>query len=205
MPSVSDSAGAGPDALVGRIGLTAADLSGGATVRTLEGGDSFAGLITLDLCGAAFPSETHRIARHQVDVVPPGGRYTDTSGISNEVVAYDSAAHAAAALTEWRAAAAACPLGAWRHMRVSDLPELRYDALSERPDPHLPAADNSRTTYTVTAHDSGDRGYGLLILQRHGTVLDAIYLTSESPLTPAITATANHLADITGKRLIALT
>jgi hypothetical protein len=41
----------------------------------------------------------------------------DVPGRSNEVVAYDSATHAAAALTEWRAAAA-------RHRAGRDLPQL---------------------------------------------------------------------------------
>jgi hypothetical protein len=199
-----DRPGADPQALVRRIGLTDADLSGGATVQPLDGGDTVAGLITLDLCGARFPSEAHRSARHQVYVVPPGSRYTDPFGLSNEVVAYRNAAHAAAAMTEWRAAAAGCPLGVWRHMTVSALPELRYESLTERHDPHLPATDSSRTTDVVTARDSGERRYQLVILQRHGTVLDAVYVNSGSPLTAAQTAAANHLADITGRRLIAL-
>jgi hypothetical protein len=186
--------------LVRRIAITDADVERGGTIHLIPEGDTVAGQVTLDLCGVEFRSEASRVARHQVVVVAPN----ETVSVSNEVVAYDSTGHAAAAVAEWRAVAARCPRGTWLGSTVAGLPQLRYDALAERRERTLPVPDNSYTTMTLTARDSGQRGYFVAILQRNANVLDAIYLESLSPLTPAGTAVAVRLARITGRRLASL-
>jgi hypothetical protein len=191
--------------LVRRVAVVDADLVGGATVRLLEDGDKVDGLVTLDLCGFPFASEANRVARWQVVVVPPGGKFTDSSGISNEVVAYDTGGHAAAALAEWRAAVARCPRGTFQDSEVAGEPDLRYDVLTQRTDPALPVRGaNSVTTYAVSVRGSDERGFGVILVQQRGTVLDLIYADSDRPVTKALAAQAGRLADITGKRLLRL-
>ena len=59
----------------------------GWTSQTIPGGDQVQGQVTLDLCGTHFPSESLRIARHQITLTSPGGSGSAET-ISNEVVIY---------------------------------------------------------------------------------------------------------------------
>ena len=82
-----------------------ADVPAGLTVDTIPQGDQVAGQVSLDLCGANFPSEDLRVARLQVAVSNASG-----DGIlSTEAVAYRDPAAASQALAELQAAKVHCP------------------------------------------------------------------------------------------------
>src|SRR5699024_3146415 len=84
------------------------------------------GQVTLDNCGFDFTTERYRVARRQYRVLNSFG--SDT-GLSNEVVAYDTSAHAAQALTQWRAAVAECPTTPVRSS-VEGVPPMRFTVIS---------------------------------------------------------------------------
>lgn len=189
-----------PEALVKRIALVDGDFADGSTVRLFIAGDEVTGQITQDNCGALFTMERHRVARHQTAIVPPNNR---PMIMSNEVVAYDSAAHAAKALAELRTSVTHCPSDVFVPSSVRDTPDMRYDVskLSTMPDP--PVKDTAVETVKYTARGQRKHAFGMLIFQRQGTVLDCLYLQSLKKPTAADIAAARALAQISGKRLAA--
>ena len=82
----------------------AADVAPTLTVSGLPGGNTL-GVPTLDLCNGDYPSEAQRTARLQVAAVDRQG---DTA-MSTEAVLYSSGAGTAAAFSQLKTAAAACP------------------------------------------------------------------------------------------------
>jgi hypothetical protein len=198
-PATSTPAAApSPAAVVTRVSLVAGDLATGYTVKLIPGGDQVQGQVTLDNCGYTFTTEAHRVARRQVAIFSPTGARV---GAANEVVAYDSPAQAAKALTEFRASVQRCPKGVFEQSTVAGTPDLRYDASTIATVPGLPVQDNAVATIAVTAKGSGQRLYGVLIFQRQGSVLDGVYLQSPTKPTAADIAAVRALAAITGKRL----
>lgn len=88
-----------------KLAVSAQQLGAGWTSQTMTAGDEVQGQVTMDLCGAEFPSESLRTARHQVIL-------SSTSGerFSNEVVLYRPGG-AQQARTELLKAIATCPSG----------------------------------------------------------------------------------------------
>lgn len=76
----------------------------GWSSQTIQSGDQVQGQVTLDLCGANFPSENLRVARHQIRLL------SSSDAISNESVIY-SANGAQQARSELLHAVATCPTG----------------------------------------------------------------------------------------------
>src|SRR4051812_10072196 len=92
---------------VERAVLRAAQIAPGSITREIPGGRDVRGVVTLDLCGYKFRSESRRVARIQLSWI------SNTGGppfMSNEVVAYKPGG-AAKALQELRTAVATCPKG----------------------------------------------------------------------------------------------
>jgi hypothetical protein len=204
VPSTTTSPGStqtAPSALVARVGLVDADLTGGDKVRLYQAGDQVAGQVTMDNCGYHFASEAHRVARRQVGIVPVQGARV---GYSNEVVAYDSARQAATALTELRRSVATCPKHKFENSTVAGVPDLRYDVSRMRAAPELPVKDSVVVTLVLSAKGSSMRMFSTAIFQRSGTVLNGMYMQTVSKPTRAETSTVWSLAKITGKRLAAL-
>jgi hypothetical protein len=189
-----------PEALVKGIALVDGDFTDGSTVRLFIAGDEVTGQITLDNCGSLFTTEQHRVARHQTAIVPPKGR---SIMMSNEVVAYDSAANAAKALTELRASITHCPNDVFVPSAVRDTPDMRFDVSKLSTLPDAPVKDTVVETVQYSVRGYRKPAYGMLIFQRQGTVLDALYLQSRKKPTAANLAAARALAQITGKRLAA--
>lgn len=102
-PSQSRDPSAG---LLANLIVSDADVGPSLTVAGLRGGNGL-GQPTLDLCNGTFPSEAQRTARLQVVAVDGQG---DTA-LSTEAVLYSSGAGTAAAFSELKATAAACPAG----------------------------------------------------------------------------------------------
>ena len=187
--------------LVASIALTDRDLLKGYRVRPIEHGDEVQGQVTFDVCGHRFASETHRIARYQTDIVSGTG---EAVGGSNEVVAYDSEAAAAAAVEEFRAAVRNCPKNTELPAGAGGSRPLRYLATSVRSEPGLPAKDNVVAVLTVQRTGSSAKIFTLVLLQRHGAVLDNLYINQPEPVTDADERTAVGVATPTGKRLVQL-
>lgn len=129
-----------PANLVAQVGLTNKDLANGFTVKLMDGGDQVAGQVTLDNCGYAFTTETHRVARRQVTLITDKGQ---PSGASNEVVAYDSPQSATQALTQFRASVKGCPKGKFEKSTVAGVPDLRYVVSTVTQSASLPVKDNA--------------------------------------------------------------
>jgi hypothetical protein len=75
----------------------------------------------------------------------------------------------------------------------------RYLATGVRSDPRLPAADNAVATWTLQR--AGSELHTLVLVQRHGAVLDNLYVTQPEPIADADISTAVGVATPTGKRL----
>lgn len=90
------------------VALRAADLPKGWSVQANpvpDSNDLSKNPTLAGICGASFPSETHRTAKFPVTGLDPKG----TPSIVAEALSYDSPASASSALAELRAAFAHCP------------------------------------------------------------------------------------------------
>jgi hypothetical protein len=202
-PSPSDSPAAGtPDALVAQVVLATADLGSGLTAQLIDGGDTTT-QPTLDTCGYKYTTEAHRVARRQVEVLTSTG---DDTGVSNEVVAYDSAAEAAKALVEYRASVTHCRKNVYVKLPASEgAPQVRYSSLKLVTLAGLPVPENAVARVSAVVKDSPpDPSYSFIIIQVHGTVLDAVYVNDTAPLPQDALDVGTRLAVITGERLAAL-
>ena len=202
-PHPSSSASS-PAPTVAQLGVTLetiavhdADLHSGYSVRLESHGKQVTDQVTLDNCGYDFTTEADRVARREYYVVHGSG---DT-GLGNEVVAYDTPAHAQEAVAQWHTAAASCPHTAVRSA-VAGVPKMRITIKQNTRDlGGLPATNNDVTEESATsAHDG--TFYLVAILQVHGRYLDAVYLSTQAPVTAGDRAAATALAIVTGRRLV---
>lgn len=180
------------------VAFQQSDFTNGWTVRLMNDGDRVRGQVTLDNCGYRFSTERHRVARRQYEVVASGGRDT---GLSNEVVAYDSAGQAAEAMAQWRHSAAHCPTGPIRSA-VAGSPRMRERTLRNDQDiTQLPIGTNTLTVEAFTL--PGDhRLYGIAILQVRDRFLDAVYVIQRRLPTSQDIGAVTVLAIPTGSRLL---
>ena len=107
-PSATGTASASPTdptqlALAG-LGIATSDFATGYSVHLVANGDTLSAP-SIDFCGAEYPSEAHRVGRRLV--VLSDSTNTDL-GVFTEAVAYDTVAHATAALDELRTKITTC-------------------------------------------------------------------------------------------------
>lgn len=96
---------ADPDApLLDGLGLRPGDVAPDVIVGLIPGGGQVTGQPTLDLCKAAYPSESRRTARRQLVAVDGAGAQV----LSTEAVLYDSAAATESGFKELTGAAPKC-------------------------------------------------------------------------------------------------
>ena len=182
-----------------QIALQPGDLNTGYTVRLIPGGDQVIGQVTMDNCGFNFTTEAHRVARRQYEVLDPASADT---GLSNELVAYDTPAQAAKAMTQWHTAAATCPRTPVRPS-VAGEPAVRITVTQNLIDVStLPATNNAVTAENAAIAGKGTL-YNVAILQVHGRYLDAVYVSNGRPITSQDLAATMELAALTGQRLVA--
>ena len=192
-----------PSATVAQVTLTTADLRGGLKTVLIRGGGQVKGQITFASCGYRFTSESHRVARRQVNIVSAAG---DQTGVSNEVVVYDSAASAAKALAEVRTAAAHCP-----NRYVVDpargKPAIRTSAVKTKTTAGAAstgpaAAFDERLTLTDTVQVNGYKQaeYEAAIIIRKGALVDILWMGRASKLTAGDLRVLAALADITVRK-----
>ena len=197
-PSTAGSQTAAAVGVVARVVLSTSDVASGYVVKLIPGGDQVAGQVTLDYCGYHYTSETHRVARRQVALYTSAGQAV---GASNEVVAYDTSAHAAEALAQFTAAVKRCPTTAFERGTVAGQPAVRYDKGTLSTSTQLPVPGNVIVMMTATAKGFPGHLYSVFVMQVEGTVLDAVYLSSSAVLPPSAIAAAMHVAVVTGQRI----
>lgn len=190
-----------PAQTLAAVELTKKDLNAGFLVKPTKNGDVVDGQVTLDNCGYAFTTESHRVARVQLGVFTTKNEDT---GIENEVVVYDSPAQATLALVQWRASFKRCHKGVYWTPRDKSTPALDYLSFSSSRVPSLPVSDNVVSSFVATAKGITQRIYLTGIFQRHGAVLDAVYYQTFAPQTKPDLTAVSTLAVLSGKRLSAL-
>jgi hypothetical protein len=191
---------AGPlGAELASVALSQSDLNTGFTIKLIDGGDQVTGQVTLDNCGFNFTTEANRVARRQYGIYDQTDQDT---GVSNELVAYDSAASATLALSQWHQAAATCPKTPV-HSTVAGEPDstivVTTNALGNTT---LPISTNSVIVESVTA--DGDTEYFVAAIQVHGQFLDAVYDNVGDPPDADEMNGVLQLAATTGARLARL-
>jgi hypothetical protein len=181
------------------VALKGSDFQAGYTVSLIDGGDEVAGQVTQDNCGYNFTAEKNRVARRQYHVSGSEGDI----GLSNELVAYDSAQDAAKALAQWHAAAQHCPRTAVRS-KVAGMPPMVEKIFDNELDVReLPLHHNAVTSMSAKVKGEGTI-YNIAILQVRGRYLDAVYVLSDQPINARDSAAVIGLATVTGKRLAAV-
>ena len=177
------------------------DVRSGYQGKLYEQGDLAIGQVTLDLCGADFPSEASRTARHQVGIVDSKGALTD---VSIESVLYDSAASAVQAMRELRSAKAACP-SSYVRSDVGGQPPLRYrfDPLPDGDWPVQQGIDRFAVSGTVS-DNQGHSGHELDVYQQRGRVLVILYTGDTAGTTRVLTRSVQQFAQTIAARISAL-
>ena len=169
-----------------QVVLRPSDVPAGFDVGLYKGGDQVAGQVTLDLCGATFPSEAFRIARRQVAVVSGQTEY-----FSTEAVMYANAADRAEAVNEVMHAVAACPTG-FVQGNVAGEPPLKT-TFAASPDADWPAtAGIDRLALDLTVSDQqGDSEREVQVFLSRGALLLGLYFhmpQQEPPIAGQTTA-----------------
>lgn len=177
-------------AVLAKVTLKTADVPAGFTVDLMEDGDKVTNQVTLDLCEYNFTSEQQRTARLQ----NVAGKGEDVGLFSNENVVYRNAAAARGALEELRAAIAQCPQDKFLKSNIQGVPPLK-STLVIVPDGQLGslATDHVAFTQTTTSED-GESETFVVIFQRRGRVLAAVYGDTVPPLLPYARILAERLS-----------
>lgn len=165
-----------------RIGLRAGDLSDGNRVAVIPDGTSL-GIPTLDFCEADYPSEALRVKRLQTGAYDADGVFT---GLSTEVVRYETPDAALQALSEVVAARRACPVG--KEITTFDGHTLEF-TFHGAPGPSatpLVDAEHRLIVHTTMVVDGAPQS-AFLVYQVQGSLLAALYATDASgePFTQA--------------------
>lgn len=176
-------------ALVKQVVVTAADAGPGLVQKVPQGGDKVTDEVTLDVCGARFPSESLRTARLQV-VYERGG----TAVASNEVVTYQ-AGGTAQARTEVLHAVTSCP----HHPVTSDVagvPPLTYTLT---PLPSRAGWPTGTLAYLESATDGKQTQKSIGIFMWHGHVFSGVYGPADAAGSPSSSLLA--LSDAAAKNI----
>jgi len=180
-------------ALVERIAVTTAQLGSGVTRRTPPGGDTVTHQVTLDLCGADFPSEGLRTARLQVIYSRAGAGFG-----SNEVVTYRTGGTAQAA-AEVAHAVATCP----HHpvtSKVAGTPLLTYTFTRLASRAPWPAGT---LAYDSTATDGKTTEHVIGIYMWHDRVFSGVYGSADphgQPTSDLLSLAAQAAKNLTAAR-----
>jgi hypothetical protein len=163
-------------ALALRLTVAPQQVGAGWTSEPIPGGDQVQGQVTLDLCGARFTSESMRIARHQVVLMPPGAGSSSADSISNEVVIYGSGG-ARQARSDLMQAITSCPTGPVQGTVAGEGVQT-YKISTLPSDTHwLPGTVAIRA---VVTNSTGRRVDMVAIYQFRGDALSAVYGSANS-------------------------
>jgi hypothetical protein len=152
-----------------RLVLRGPQIGAGYKLVERPDGHGVARYVTLSMCGFAFPSEKLRTDRLQVNYVRAGAAVT----LSNEVVIYRPAG-AAQAMREVAGAVAQCPSGP-DQTGIQGLGPLTYKLTRLRSAGLLPGYVAFRAHVKGKSQGKPFEDTAIIIYQRHGNVLSAVY------------------------------
>jgi hypothetical protein len=183
-----------------RVSWQAGDLRAPYHTVLFGGGDQVVNQVTLDLCGANFPSEQRRTARHQVGVL--SGKAG--AGISIEAVLYGAPAGAAQAMREVRAAKTNCPSG-YEQGDVAGVRPLRY-RFAPAPDTAWNKVNGvDRFVVVATLNDrQGHTEHVNAVYQQRGRLLVGFYSTDPKATSGALTRSLEAFTEVLARRMAAL-
>jgi hypothetical protein len=162
-----------------------ADVGPSLTVTGLQGGNGLT-QPTLDLCNGTYPSESKRTARLQVAAIDGRG---DTA-LSTEAVLYSSGAGTAAAFSELKATAAACPAGPVGQPPVT----TRFGPAPDGAWPQVPSVERLAFEFD-SINATGERSHSVAVYLRRGRALLGVYF-SHADAPSAVVERQTALADI---------
>ena len=172
-PSQSRDPSAG---LLASLIVNDADVGPTLTVSGLQGGNGL-NVPTLDLCNGTFPSESQRTARLQVAAVDGQGQ----TALSTEAVLYSSGAGTAAAFSQLKDTAAACP------DKPVDSPvglptvTTRFGPAPDAGWPEVPAVERLAFAFE-TVSETGESTRSVAVYLRRGRALLGVYFShAEAP------------------------
>lgn len=163
------------------VSIQPSDLRAGFQTLPYPSGTSVHGYVSLDLCGADFPSEAKRTGRSQTSVVPSFDPTFDGTIFATEAIMYPDDQTAVQAMTELTTAANNCPTSSFvmgpactchvgnqtpENWQFHPAPDLRWKK----------TPGTQRLAFDVTIADQ--KGHSTredLIYQRHGRLVVAIY------------------------------
>jgi hypothetical protein len=169
--------------------------------RLFDDGDVVENQVTLDLCGAEYPSEQRRSARHQVGIDDAASHFT---GTSIEAVLYTSRMAAVQAMRELRAAKAACPTG-YVPGDVAGEPPLRYQ-FHAAPDarwPTVPGVERFAVDDTIN-DQQGHTAREVTVYLRRGRLLVALYSDDLAITARMLTRSLPDFAAVLATRMTSL-
>jgi hypothetical protein len=158
-------------ALLAGLVVSDADVGPSLVVAGLRGGNGLS-QPTLDLCNGTFPSESLRTARLQVAAVDGQG---DTA-LSTEAVLYSSGAGTAAAFSELKATAAACPPGPVDSPVGQPPATTRFDPAPDGDWPQVPSVERLAFAFDTTSA-TGETSHSVAVYLRRGRLLLGVYFS----------------------------
>lgn len=189
--TTASTAGTDADAqrLAHQVELTRGDLPRGYGPNVMQAGDVVDGQVSLDLCGADFPSEARRRARHQV-----GFEQVERARlVTSETVVY-APGGAAQAMAELRAARRSCT-GDPTESLIDGVPAMAWQLTDV---PLRPGWQPDTLALVVRGTpDGGNTLSATVIYQRRGDLISVLALHE----TPASDRLVAALGDILSERL----
>lgn len=193
------SATAANKALLEQIKLRDSDLrlGSGSRFTIIAGGDKIRDQVTLEFCGADFPSESARTARLQQSVCCDAFvGFSTMPVVSNENVLYDSAESASQAFNEIRDAVDQCPADRFVTSKVAGVPPLKYQ-LALIPDDQLGDVTPDHVAIHGTFTDKIDIPRPIVMVwQRRGRAMVGVYGRDLATIKPLLAIVASRLAAI---------
>jgi hypothetical protein len=186
---------AADEQLLATVSLQPGDVQPPAAILPYQSATTVRGQVSLNLCGAEFPSEALRAGRRQVGV------YAGQSQVfSVEAILYRDDAAAAQALAELTRARKACPKGfVSTGVRGDALIKNHFNHVAKRYRRAVSGVERVAFDITQTTQD-GRGGETLVIYQRRGPIVVGLYSMTPLPdnvvTTPidGISGLANTLA-----------
>ncbi len=184
--------------LLKNVSIQPDDLVPTAQIEPFQEATTVRGQVSLDLCGAAFASESLRIGRYQVGVY-----IGQEQALSVEAILYRDTASAKQALSELVHAKRVCPKS-FVADGVAGQPPIEHH-FNRVPRVFAATPGVQRVTLDITEMDQqGNRGVTLSLYQRRGSIIVAMY--GSLPLPPSdgsIASSLAGLADTLAQRLLA--
>ncbi|HEV7862741.1 MAG TPA: hypothetical protein VGR20_08575 [Acidimicrobiia bacterium] len=175
--------------LLAELIVSDTDVGPSLTVAGLRGGNGLT-QPTLDLCNGTFPSEAMRTARLQVAAVDGQGE----TALSTEAVLYSSGAGTAAAFSELKATAAACPAGAVESPVGQPTVTTHFGPAPDGTWPQVPSVERLAFAFETTSA-TGDTSQSVAVYLRRGRAFLGVYF-SHPDATTAVVEGHTSLPDI---------